>query len=140
GYNNRHCRGYPGNPGRYRFPVYRAAPLESQHGRTIAQRRAGPSIVRAAARGVRAPSGRARAQEQSFHGEATSRTRSENAPKTRTNVTPAPKAGAPAPPPAPAAEVAVAAPPPPSACQARLTPDIALAHALPSITGPGSCG
>jgi hypothetical protein len=31
-------------------------------------------------------------------------------------------------------------PPVPSACQLRLTPDFVLMHALPSITGPGSCG
>ena len=32
------------------------------------------------------------------------------------------------------------APPAPSACQQRLTPDVALIHPLPSIGGPGACG
>ena len=32
------------------------------------------------------------------------------------------------------------APPAPSACQQRLTPDIAIIHPLPSIAGPGACG
>jgi hypothetical protein len=96
-------------------------------------------LVRAAAPGARAPRSRVRGQEQSIQGKANSRTGSDKAQKTRTHVTPALFAGAPAPPPAPAAGAAGATPPPPSACQARLTPDIALAHALPSITGPGSC-
>ncbi len=46
----------------------------------------------------------------------------------------------PAPPPAPAAEAPAPPPPASSACQLRLTPDIAVVRSQPSITGPGSCG
>jgi len=37
GYNNRHRSGYPGDPGRYRFPVFRPALLEPKPGRITAQ-------------------------------------------------------------------------------------------------------
>ena len=41
---------------------------------------------------------------------------------------------------APAAQAAAITPNAPSACQLRLTTDIALIHPLASIKGPGSCG
>lgn len=43
-------------------------------------------------------------------------------------------------PPPVAAEAPAAGPSAPSECQLRLTPDLAVAHALPPITGPGQCG
>ena len=45
-----------------------------------------------------------------------------------------------APPPSPPAGDAPAAAAGPSPCQLRLTPDIAVTHPLPPITGPGECG
>ena len=42
--------------------------------------------------------------------------------------------------PSPVFAVESTAPPAPSACQLRLTPEIASVRPLPSITGPGSCG
>ena len=44
GYNNRDRRGYPGDPGSYRFALYRTAPVEPQAGRTTPQCRAARSI------------------------------------------------------------------------------------------------
>jgi hypothetical protein len=75
---------------------------------------------------------RTRAQQQHRRDNATSRIRASEAPKTRTQRPPGP---------APAAEVPGPTPPAASsACQLRLTPDVALAHPLPPITGSGFCG
>src|SRR5207237_3729410 len=62
---------------------------------------------------------------------ATSPTGSEKAPKSRTQLSPEP---------APSAEASAPPPPQPSACQHRLTPDLALVRLLPSFSGPNSCG
>jgi hypothetical protein len=71
-------------------------------------------------------------QERPLRGNATSPKRSGKSLKTGTQ--PPPKSG-------PAAEAPAQTPPAtPSACQLRLTPDVALVRSQPSITEPGSCG
>jgi hypothetical protein len=76
--------------------------------------------------------GRTRKRERPLRGNATSPTRSGKSPQTGPQ---------PASQPALAAKAAAPIPPAtPSACQLRLTPDVALVHAQPSITEPGSCG
>jgi hypothetical protein len=76
--------------------------------------------------------GRTRTRVRPLRGNATSQTRSGKPPKTGTQPPPQPAPAAKAPEPTPT--------PAPSACQLRLTPDVALVRPLPSITGPGSCG
>jgi hypothetical protein len=76
--------------------------------------------------------GRAHVRERPLRGNATSPAQSGKAPKTGTQSPPQPASTAKAPGPT--------LPPAPSACQLRLTPDVALVRPLPSITGPGSCG
>jgi hypothetical protein len=105
--------------------------------------------------------GRARAQEQSFRRKAVPLPKSAEAPTTRTQppAQPVPIAKPPVPKPpepvaptahsrdahasasAPVGEAHDPAPPPiPSACQVRLTSDLAVTQPLRPITGPGSCG
>src|SRR3954465_1275961 len=76
--------------------------------------------------------GRTRTRVRPLRGNTTFPTRSGKSPKTGTQPLPQPTPAAEAPGPTPPAA--------PSACQLRLTPDVALVRPLPSITGQGACG
>src|SRR5690349_19563278 len=72
---------------------------------------------------------------------AASPKRPSKTPQARTQPPPVPAHKPPVPtPPAESAAADSAPPPASSACQQRLTSDVAVMHPLPSISGPNSCG